>query len=263
MKTLYEAGSAIEAHMLVDLLKQEGIEAQVLGEALQGAVGEIPATGLVRLVVNEADHAAARAVIQRWEATQVEPTPAPPRRSGSGLARGLALGLVIGIGATYAAYRAPARQDGIDYNHDGQLDERWTYSPNGMPLKLETDRNFDGKVDYVATYDARGFIKSAEADDNFDGVFETRQWLQDGNVQMSVADTDGDGYPDMRTNYTHGVVESVEFIDPTSGKVRRVEHYTLGVLKHADVDTDRDGVLDTRLRYSPLAEVTGREPLPR
>lgn len=263
MKTVYEAASAIEAHMLVDLLKQEGIEAQVQGAALQGAVGEIPAVGLVRVVVDEPDHGAARAVVERWEATQVEPTPAPSRPARSGLARGLVLGLVIGVGATYAAYRAPARQDGIDYNHDGQLDERWTYSPNGMPLKLETDRNFDGKVDYIATYDARGFIKSAEADDNFDGVFETRQWLQDGNVQMSLADTDGDGYPDMRTNYTHGVVESVEFIDPTSGKVRRVEHYTLGVLKHADVDTDRDGVLDTRLRYSPLAEVTGREPLPR
>lgn len=42
-----------------------------------------------------------------------------------------------------------------------------------------------------------------------------------------------------------------------------MEHYTLGVLKYADVDTDKDGQLDTRLRYTPLAEVASREPLPR
>ena len=34
MKTVYEAASATEAHMLVDLLQQEGLEAQVRGEAL-------------------------------------------------------------------------------------------------------------------------------------------------------------------------------------------------------------------------------------
>lgn len=262
MKTVYEAASAIEAHMLVDLLKQEGIEAQVRGEALQGAMGEIPATGLVRLEVDEADHAAARGVIQQWERTQVEPTPAPARAPRSGLARGLVIGLVVGVAATYAAYRAPARQDGIDYNGDGQLDERWTYSANGMPLKTEIDRNLDGKIDYIATFNARGHIESAESDDDFDGVFETHQWLRNGSVQMTATDTDGDGYPDMRTNYNHGVADSVEFINPATGKPLRVEHYTLGVLKHADIDSDRDGTLDTRLRYSPQGDVTAREALP-
>lgn len=262
MKTVYEAASAIEAHMLVDLLKQEGIEAQVRGEALQGAMGEVPATGLVRLEVDEADHAAARGVIQQWEQTPVEPTPAPARPPRSRLALGLAIGLVVGVAATYAAYRAPVRQDGIDYNGDGQLDERWTYSANGMPLKYEIDRNLDGKIDYIATYDARGFMEAAEADDDFDGVFETRQWLRHGSVQMSVTDTDRDGYPDMRTNYNHGVTDSVEFINPASGKPLRIEHYTLGVLKYADIDSDRDGTLDTRVRYSPLGEITTREALP-
>ena len=262
MKTVYEAASAIEAHMLVDLLQHEGIEAQVRGEALQGAMGEIPATGLVRLEVDEADHAAARRVIAQWEQTQVEPTPAPARPPRSGLVRGVVIGLVLGVAATYAAYRAPLRQDGVDYNGDGQLDERWTYSANGMPLKYEIDRNLDGKIDYVATYDARGFMDSAEADDNFDGVFESHQWLHHGSIQMSATDTDGDGYPDLRTNYNHGVTDSVEFIHPASGKPLRVEHYALGVLKHADIDSDRDGTLDTRLRYSPLGEITAREALP-
>lgn len=263
MKTLYEAASAIEAHMLVDLLKQEGLTAHIHGESLQGAMGEIPASGLVRLVVADEDHAAARAVIDRWEATQVEPTPrAGPVRKTSSL-RGLALGLLIGAGATYAAYRAPVRTDGVDYNYDGQLDEKVTYSPNGMPLKLEMDRNLDQKIDYVAHYDARGHLESAESDDNFDGVFETQQWLKNGNVEMTLSDSDGDGYPDLRSTFTHGVLDTTETINPASGKPLRVEHYTLGVLKYADVDTDKDGQLDTRITYTPLAQEVSRSALPR
>lgn len=263
MKTLYEAANAIEAHMLVDLLKQEGITAHIHGESLQGAVGEIPASGLVRLVVADEDHAAARAVIDRWEATQVEPSPVVgPVRKKSSL-RGLALGLVIGVGATYAMYRAPARTDGIDYNHDGQLDEKWTYSPNGVPLKMEMDRNLDRKIDYVAHCDARGHVESAESDDNFDGVFETKLWLKNGSVQMTLTDSDGDGYPDLRSNFTHGVIDSTEYINPASGKPARVEHYALGIMKYADVDTDMDGQLDTRIRYARLGDVVSKEPVPK
>ena len=263
MKTLYEAANAIEAHMLVDLLQQEGIEATIQGEALQGAAGEIPATGLVRLLVAPERHAAARAIIDRWEATQVEPTPPPPRSGRSSLWRGLLLGLVIGAGATYAAYRAPATTDGVDYDGDGLLDEKWTFSPNGMPLQMSLDRNLDKRVDYIARYDARGHLASAELDDNFDGVFETRQWLKNGNVEMSLSDSDGDGYPDLRTNFTHGVVDTVEYIDPAGGKPLRIEHLKLGILKFADVDTDMDGALDTRVTYTPRGEVASRAPLPK
>jgi len=247
--------------MLVDLLKQEGIEAHIHGEALQGAMGEIPANGLVRLLVAEESYPAARASIDRWENTQIEETPRPARSAKSSGLRGLLVGLVIGIGATYAAYRAPTATDGVDYDRDGLLDEKVTYSPNGMPLKLEADRNLDHKVDYVAHYDARGHIDSVESDDNFDGVFETKQWLRNGNIDATLSDTDGDGYPDLRSTYAHGVVETTEYINPASGKPVRVEHYMLGVLKFADVDTDMDSNLDTRITYTKLAEVASKEPL--
>ncbi len=77
MKTLYEPSNALEAHMLHDLLQQEGIPSRVDGAYLQGAVGELPASGLVRLVVEDNDYEQARAVILRWEATEV-PNPTPP-----------------------------------------------------------------------------------------------------------------------------------------------------------------------------------------
>ena len=246
--------------MLLDLVKQEGIEAHIQGEALQGAMGEVPMNGLVRLVVPEEHYPAARAIVDRWERTEVPvPLPKPPSRS-SGL-RMLVLGLVIGVGGTYAAYRAPVTSNSVDYDRDGVPDETWTYAPNGTPIKMEADRNLDHKVDYIAHYNARGIIESAESDDNFDGVFETKMGFRNSNVEVAETDTDGDGYPDLRTRYVHGVIDTIEYINPTTGHPLRVEHYALGVLKYADVDTDKDGVLDTRIKYTRLAEVESREPL--
>ncbi|MFG6412332.1 DUF2007 domain-containing protein [Roseateles sp. DC23W] len=263
MKTLYEAANAIEAHMLVDVLKQEGIEAHIQGEALQGAMGEVPAARLVRLLVEDAHYPAARAIIERWERTEVEATPRTKPVSRSSGLRMLLLGLAVGVGGTCAAYRSPVTTNGIDHNRDGVLDETWTYAPSGTALKMEVDRNLDRKVDYVAHYNARGVIDAAEADDNFDGVFESKLGFRHGNVEVAETDTDGDGYLDLLTRYVHGVVETVEFLDLTTGRPLRIERYTLGRLQFADVDTDKDGVLDTRIKYTKLAEVAAREPLPK
>lgn len=68
MKTLYEAASLVEAHLLKDLLAQEGVPAVIHGEFLQGGMGELPAAGLVRLMVDDHHYGAGRAVIERWEA---------------------------------------------------------------------------------------------------------------------------------------------------------------------------------------------------
>jgi hypothetical protein len=77
MRTLYEASSSVEAHLLKDLLAQEGIPAVIHGEFLQGGVGELPAAGLIRLMVADEHHAAGRALIERWEAAP------PPQFDGA------------------------------------------------------------------------------------------------------------------------------------------------------------------------------------
>ncbi|HEX3141174.1 MAG TPA: hypothetical protein VHQ87_14030, partial [Rhizobacter sp.] len=152
----------------------------------------------------------------------------------------------------------PATTEGTDYNHDGLLDEKWSYAANGRPLKVEVDRNLDHKVDYIAYYDLRGLIQSAESDDDFDGVFETKLRFRDGNAEQSESDTDGDGYPDLRSHFKDGVLDSVEYINPVSGLALRIEHYKLGKLQFADLDTDGDGKLDARQAYTPLLEPSAR-----
>jgi hypothetical protein len=264
MQTLYESSNAAEAHMLVDLLKQHGITAEIQGEHLQGAVGGLPAIGLVRLVVDEQDFATAREAIKRWEATEVDQTPTikPGPQKNSGL-KGFLFGLAIGVGGLYGAYRAPATVDGTDYNRDGLLDEKWTYALNGRPQKMEADRNLDGKDDYLLSYDLRGQVQKAESDDDFDGTFETKTLFQNGNAISSETDTDGDQYPELRTFWKDGVLDTVHYIKPTTGFPVRVEHFKLGKLSFTDVDSDDNGKLDTRLTYTPLGEVATRQSLPK
>ena len=262
MRTLYEPSNALEAHMLHDLLKQEGIFSRVDGAYLQGGVGELPASGFVRLVVDDADYDRARSVIERWEATEVsEATAGPATRSSNAFAAGLA-GLLIGTLGAYAFLHVPVSDDGVDYNHDGVLDERWRYSASGTFLGAKIDRNLDGKIDYESRADWRGLVESAEADDDFDGVFETRLRFRDGLIESSETDTDGDGIVDLVSTYKHGVLASEAHIDPYTSRPIRIDHYRLGRVVMSDLDRDGDGRLDTRYTYSTSGKALGEEALP-
>lgn len=260
MRTLYEAASGVEAHMLLDLLKQRGIEAHIQGEHLQGAMGELPAAGLVRLVIDEEHYDEARDILDAWEALQPAATPAPPRRGGR--FRWFVLGVLLGAGGLYGLVRTPASTDGVDYDRDGRMDETWTYAPRGTPLRMEADRNHDGKVDYILYYDERGLLASGESDDDFDGRFESRSRYHEASIEFSQADTDGDGFFDLLSHFRHGVLERREFVDPVSGKVLRTERYRREKLVFAELDTDRDGDLDTLVEYTGLGEVSSRRPIP-
>ena len=97
MKCVFRARDAIEAHMLADLLDQVGIMAQVQGDMLQGAVGELPAAGLASVWVAESDEARAREVITDFEASQPADSPATHRpQAQASFTRGLLLGMILG-----------------------------------------------------------------------------------------------------------------------------------------------------------------------
>ena len=263
MKTLFQASNALEAHMLADVLKQQGFTAHVQGEHLQGAAGEVPLAGLVHLTIDEDQFEAARRVVAAWEAAQ--PAAEPPSavaRAGKARPFGyLVLGLFFGVMLTFLVVRAPASTDGIDYNGDGKLDEIWTYSLRGTPTHWEADRNLDGKIDHKVDYDLRSEAKTAMSDDDFDGSFETSSTFRMGNVEAVQVDTDGDGHADLVSYYKHGVLESNEHRKPGVPGAYRVEWFRLGKLTHADLDSDGDGRLDTRIRYSSTHEAMSPEAL--
>lgn len=259
MKTVYEASNAIEAHMILDLLKQEGLSAHIQGEHLLGAVGELPGAGLVRVVVDDSEFAQARAAVERWDAAQPNEPTLKPAANKSITLRGFIFGLLVGVACSYAYFRSPIHVDGIDHNGDGILNERWTYAPSDKLLKSEIDRNLDGKIDYIVRHGQNGVAETAEADDNFDGVFESRNGFRDSNVELSETDTDGDGYRDLRWHYQNGVLSTTEYMNPSTFRPLRVEYFALGKLTMAEVDSDKDGTLETRYTYNPLGEISVTE----
>lgn len=105
MRTLYEAANLVEAHMLADLLKQEGLQTHVQGEYLQGGVGELQANALVRLMIDEADYPRARAVVDAWDAAQprdpVTSSPASDRQR----TQDVLLGALIGGALVWLAHQ--------------------------------------------------------------------------------------------------------------------------------------------------------------
>jgi hypothetical protein len=249
--------------MLQDLLKQQGIEARLDGAQLQGGVGELPASGFVRLVVNDEDFAAARAVVDDWESASAQdpiPIPAPARALSKGVL-GALIGLVVGVAATAAFFRAPLPAEGIDHDGDGSLDERWFTAASGTPVRTEMDRNFDGRTDWIYRFDRKGRLESAEGDDDFDGSFETTWQYSRGNPAYGEVDADGDSAPDFAMRLNRGVLASTEYYDPATSRPVRREYFELGRITTADVDTDRDGDFDTRHVYSPLAEIIESTPI--
>lgn len=67
MRVAYNAENSLDAHMILSQLKQVGIDGEVQGEYLQGAMGELPAFGLVKVLVSDDDYDTARKVIAEWK----------------------------------------------------------------------------------------------------------------------------------------------------------------------------------------------------
>ncbi|WP_111642127.1 putative signal transducing protein [Marinimicrobium alkaliphilum] len=95
---VFEASSTLEAQMIINLLDQHDIAAEMDGEYLQGGVGELQAMGIVRVLVNERDYGAAQRVVEDWNAQQPESEPGANTalRSSSWNVGSLILGMLLG-----------------------------------------------------------------------------------------------------------------------------------------------------------------------
>ena len=72
MKIVYRAENIIDANLVGNALADEGIVAYVGGHYLTGAAGELPASGLVNVMVAESDWPRARAIAEGIDAALSE-----------------------------------------------------------------------------------------------------------------------------------------------------------------------------------------------
>lgn len=235
--------------MISNLLQQVGITSRIDGEYLQGGVGELQAMGFVRVLVEDADYANAQEVIKTWDANQLEPTKKyTHKRKSSGAGIALLIGLLIGVGATFLAYNTPVVIDGIDYNGDGKLDEKWVYRDNRLS-RIEIDRNLDGSVDNVHLYNRNGRIYKTETDDDFDGVFDGVLTYIRGNPDTQTIDSDQDGVVDIRSYSKHGVLTEIEILGPTPTSPKKKQYFEMYKLISSEFDSNGDGIYDKKYSY--------------
>jgi len=263
MKLVFEAQNSLEAHMILNLLEGAGLHGSINGELLQGAMGELPASGVVSVVVEDKDYWAAREVVVNWERQQVlDGLTDESVAVGAGKLKNRfsawLIGVLCGMTVMMAYFQSPVTNGGIDYNGDGRLDERWSFV-DGRMIKTEMDSNFDGKIDSISRYDHKGLIKEADYDQNFDGVFETEFYFHNGSMIAQFSDTTGDGLMDLKVKLKHGVVETISFIDVETFKPIKIEYYDAFKLRSAEVDTDGDGVMDRLFEYDAIENVSREE----
>lgn len=266
METVFEAENNVEAHMIVHLLERSGIEAKIMGEHLQGGVGELPAHGNVRVVVDPNDAAQSKSLISEWEAEQKEDPPTPAHESHKkGYSVLIAFLGGAGIASAFLlwAYNSPVSTFTADYNRDGETDE-WVYWRGETVSKVEMDRNHDGEVDTKYTYSRRNSVEKGEFDNDFDGTFEYVSEYKYAQPHIDEIDVDGNEESDRRYHYVDGVLTKIEMFRSSTRVVRKSQTYKNGVsLIEARWDSNNDGVLDTLIKYGPFEEELSRSPIPR
>lgn len=106
------------------------------------------------------------------------------------------------------------------------------------------DRNADGRDDLIYEYVGR-VLRSAKSDNNFDGFYETFSiFNNDGDVIRTEIDRNRDGKADVIEYNTLGKLDSMDIIDPTTGKVRKRMFYKLDVKVREEIDHDGDGIFE-------------------
>lgn len=274
MAKVFSGSASGEVYIVKGLLEQHGIEARVEGEYLRGAVGELPADGMIALHVDEADKERAQALISDYErghgpvsaeelnrqalAAATPAEGAPPRRAYQAAEysrmRPFAYGFMTAAGLLLILYYVSGRTDPRDTNRDGYHDVLYHYRFDRID-SIEQDRNYDGKFDLVIKYAFDGSYSSEERDDNFDGKIETWGYYTDNQLTSARRDADSDGEVDQRELYKHQVLQRIEFLDPATGLVKKALIYENLRLTRALVDDDLDGRFDREIIYDALEDV--------
>lgn len=274
MKPVYEAENALDANLAKGILNQMGIAAAIKGEYLQGGIGDIPLAGLVTVMVEDADELPAREVLQRWQdgeltldAEHIDHTEHSfpeqanyivPVATGQPFSKAIAaflVGAAIAGTAVHLCYRTPQFSYGIDTDGDGVEDTYLHWQGNYLDRE-DLDRDQDGRLDGVRQYDRHGILASWQYDDNFDGLFEVSGRTRSTGNSYFDTDRNGDGVTDTRDHYLYQSIYTMTEFYAEDGQqvIKRFIYRDKGV-SYAELDSDRDGSMDTFYLFNDIDEI--------
>lgn len=274
MIKIYEASHGAQAKLILDLLLHANLKARIDGEYLQGGIGDLQASGMVRVMIIESDYKHGKKLIDQWgnhdlnepdhetdylensnHYQETEVTTNSLNDTTNKFLNYMVIGIVcllIGVFSTVLYYRSPTFENGIDYDGDGIPDEWWIYKGDKIS-ETRTDRNFDKSIDLILFYNHKGVLESTKSDDNFDGKFETESKIKYGNWVWTNTDTTGDGFKNYNVTFTNGIIDSISYYHPQSKKKVKIDKYDNLILSYSEIDTNNDGSLDSKIEYDEFA----------
>lgn len=240
MKKVYEAQNSIEGHMLVHMLEQQGVEARLDGEYLQGGVGELPAAGLVTVRVEEADYEKAKDIIQEWEQAQPRSTEAETGKSRYGTS--FFSGAATGAFFAWLILSDSNPLAGMDQNRDGFLEEKYSFLGQKVTQR-KSDRNGDQVYDAIVDWNKNGQVSQVQLDNNFDGIFDLQIRYTKGYPRTKTY-LDRNSEPVKVEYFDRGVLKKSEIFQSGTRKVVKRHFYSKGKLISSEYDSNADGEMD-------------------
>jgi len=223
MTVVKRCASLEDAYMIKNLLEIDGVEADILDEAIATLTPYMVMNSGIRVTVADEDAAAAREIL----GLPAEPEPPPRRNSGlPWMAVAMSLVAVVAL-FTYATQNhgaASGRKVDVDRNGDGKADVRTTFDEGQQPTLMLEDENFDGRWDVRTEY-AGGERTKVSKDLDHDGTFDSVSDFEHGVQTSELVTPGGSGNPSYRRVFKNGI------------EVSRWE------------DRDRDGDWDTRIDF--------------
>lgn len=239
MKRLFVSQSLVEVESFKELLEKSGITCTIKNQQASSLAGEVPFTEVFPelWVINDADLDRAKEFLEGQRSNKEADSPAwrcvgcgerhvgqftacwkcgKERNSSadflelsgtsestqgqepllSDFVKGLALGVVVVLLASTIRHYMSIQSD-------------------------DADRNGDGKADIVYIYDGNKVV-AGKHDNDFDGFFETYfTFDRNGQTLKGTIDRSRTGKPDIIQHYTHGKVDTVEYYDAETGKLRK------------------------------------------
>ncbi|MCP4090804.1 MAG: DUF2007 domain-containing protein [Gammaproteobacteria bacterium] len=254
MIVILDVANGIEAHMMVHLLQQSGIKAQINGQHPEEVAVELPEKGNFRVSVKPQDADEGKRLVAQWVSVKPTQEKEEEPETPAGKATYFMAGAAVAALALFLLFRFPGTDGGFDHNGDGELDEIY-YRQGDLISKIEHDRNRDGDVDLRWVYGFDGVLHTMEADNDFNGTFEQIVEYEDGVPVAGRINSSGNGPRDIENNYMNGVLIDSKLYDPFTNIRKKIIIFdAFGKPLESELDTDGDGRLDQKTSYDAFGD---------
>jgi len=277
MKKLCNAQNSAEAQMIVDILDENGIKAEI-----KGAFDPLlPSTIWIE---NISDFDKAISIIKEIKdtTTKYEHTTNVSNTKKSRFWLGLIIGFFIGTTIFYfiedkgiitgkSSSAEPnewdSNNDGnvdiwrevkeddkyveiYDVNFDGKQDDWFYHNKEGVLERSEKDSNFDGKIDHWTSFNKQGVLKHDESDTNFDGKIDYwASYNKQGILEHDESDSDFDGKIDYWGKCKDGYIIEATFDHNGDGEKDEWCTYQNFLVDECKWSYSNDTIIDKKVIY--------------